>query len=441
MKTPIADFVKKYAESGFSRFHMPGHKGKSFLGFEKYDITEIAGADVLSTADGIIYESERNASSLFRTAHTYYSTEGSTASICAMLALVKGKNPLILAARNVHKAFVHACALLDFETEWLMPEVFSTILRCEITPQMVENKIKTSHKKPAAVYLTSPDYLGNLQNIAEIAQVCRKYNIPLLVDNAHGAYLGFLEKSLHPIHLGADACCDSAHKTLPVLTGGAYLHISKDAPAEFVQNAKSSLALFSSTSPSYLILQSLDLCNRCLADEFRSELDICIKKVDSMKDFIIKSGFSVLKSEPLKLTLDACESGYTGDELAEILRKNKAEPEYYDNRFIVLMLTPYNDDKDFEKLKNIFSTLKPREPKPLKDTTVAYPQKEMSVRDAVFAETEIVSVGSCVGRICAAPAVSCPPAVPIAISGEKITREIAELLASYGIDKIHVVKQ
>ena len=250
MNTPIIDFVKEYEQKNMARFHMPGHKGKNFLGVEMYDITEIDGADVLGTADGIIAESENNASVLFGTGHTYYTTQGSTTAICAMLALVKKQNGIILAARNVHKAFVHACALLDMDVQWLMDSGASTVLKCEVTAKTVEDKINSMAQKPVAVYLTSPDYLGNIQDIPQISKVCSKHNIPLLVDNAHGAYLGFLETSLHPIHLGATVCCDSAHKTLPVLTGGAYLHISKDAPKELIDNARASLALFSSTSPS-----------------------------------------------------------------------------------------------------------------------------------------------------------------------------------------------
>ena len=119
MKTPILDFVKQYREAKESRFHMPGHKGKSFLGMEDMDITEIDGADVLYSADGIIKESEDNLSSLFGTAHSFYSAEGSTLVIKAMLTLVSqnknGERPLILAGRNAHKAFIYGAALLDLD--------------------------------------------------------------------------------------------------------------------------------------------------------------------------------------------------------------------------------------------------------------------------------------------------------------------------------------
>ncbi|MFA7637001.1 MAG: hypothetical protein WCX81_04485 [Monoglobales bacterium] len=441
MNTPIFDFVKKYSASDISRLHMPGHKGKNFFGLEKFDITEVSGADVLSSAEGIIAESEKNASALFGSGRTFYSTEGSAAAICGMLALVGRGKTTILAARNVHKAFVHACALLDYNVDWIIPDDYTNLLKCEITAQNLEKKLLSSDKKPNAVYLTSPDYLGNIQNISEIAEVCRQYNIPLLIDNAHGAYLGFLEKSLHPIHLGATVCCDSAHKTLHVLTGGAYLHIAKDAPKEFAENAREKLSLFTSTSPSYLILQSLDLCNRYLFDGFREKLSVCIEKTDSLKDFISSCGFAVLKTEPLKITIESSRSGYSGNELAEILRENKIEPEFCDNDFVVLMFTPQNSDLDFIRVQAALKSIFPRRPKSQASVKIPSPQTKMPIREAVFAPSETVDVSTSIGRICAAPTVSCPPAVPIAVSGEIITDKTAELFKFYGIEKIKVVKK
>jgi arginine/lysine/ornithine decarboxylase len=377
---------------------------------------------------------------LFDTKHTFYTTQGSTTAIYAMLALVKKQTGVILAARNVHKAFIHACALLDMEAQWLMDSDASTVLKCEVSAKTVEDKIKALSEKPVAVYLTSPDYLGNIQNIPEISEVCKKYDVPLLVDNAHGAYLGFLEKTMHPIHLGATVCCDSAHKTLPVLTGGAYLHISKDAPKEFADKARGALALFSSTSPSYIILQSLDLCNRYINDKIREDLLDCVNKTNALKDYIKEKGFCVMGGEPLKITLDCNASGYTGDKMATVLRNNNIEPEFYDDRYLVLMITPQNDHEDFKLISNAFSDLKSKKPISETGLKISLPVKKMSVRDAVFAESETVDVDNSIGRICASPTVSCPPAVPIAVSGEEITEEVAKLFKYYGIDKILVVK-
>ncbi len=270
MTTPIVDFVRRYAQSGTARLHMPGHKGQSLLGCEPWDITEIRGADELYEAEGIIAQSEANATRLFGTAHTYYSTEGSSQCIRAMLCLAlqgaprTGKRPVLLAARNAHKALLYAAALLDFDIRWLWPapEDTGALCSCPVTVQALSaalEELVRQGRAPFGVYLTSPDYLGEMQDIAALSAVCDAHGVPLLVDNAHGAYLRFLPGgSRHPIDLGAAACCDSGHKTLPVLTGGAYLHLGPKAPVQEESTVRNALALFGSTSPSYLILQSLD---------------------------------------------------------------------------------------------------------------------------------------------------------------------------------------
>ena len=187
MKTPICDFVKDYADSGKMRLHMPGHKGVSHLGCEHLDITEIGGADVLYHSGGIIRESEENAAALFGTARTIYSTEGSSLCIRGMLYLAMqatGKRTF-LAGRNAHSTFVTACALLDADVEWLWGG--DTLTACSVTGQLLEITLNKTSEKPAAVYVTSPDYLGNVLDIAAIADVCHRHGVMLLVDNAHGA--------------------------------------------------------------------------------------------------------------------------------------------------------------------------------------------------------------------------------------------------------------
>ncbi|MBE6592479.1 MAG: aminotransferase class V-fold PLP-dependent enzyme [Ruminococcaceae bacterium] len=442
MKTPIADFVKKYAESGTSRFHMPGHKGRSVLGCEALDITEISGADVLYGADGIIAESESYASALFGSGHSFYSTEGSTLAIKAMLALIKkrsqGERTTVLAARNVHKAFVYACALLDIDAEWIYPEQFTHLCSCEVTPNTLETKLNAMTSLPDAVYVTSPDYLGNIADIARLSDVCHAYGIPLLVDNAHGAYLAFIEPSLHPLALGADMCSDSAHKTLPVLTGGAYLHVSKSYPAD-KDEIRAALALFASTSPSYLILQSLDLCNEYLAGEYCTELKECIKRFDSIKKALADRSVAVEQSEPLKLVLTKSKCSYSGFELADILREAFIEPEFYDADALVLMATPSLTPTDFDRLEKALLSLEPKSTASTEPPLPSVPERALSIREAVFSASETVATSDSVGRICASPTVSCPPAVPIVMSGEIIDKRSAELMLYYGIEKISVI--
>ena len=164
MNTPICDFVRRYAESRAVRMHMPGHKGHAFLGMEELDITEIDGADSLYEANDIIRESEENASALFG-CPTFYSAEGSSQCIRAMvyLALLHAKQqnrrPVIAAARNVHKTFLSAAALLDMDVMWLYPENRDSYLDCMISPDALDETLCGCGEKPAAVYLTSPDYL------------------------------------------------------------------------------------------------------------------------------------------------------------------------------------------------------------------------------------------------------------------------------------------
>ena len=444
MNTPIADFVRHYAASGTARLHMPGHKGRAFLGCEAMDITEIAGADSLYEADGIIRESEDNAARLFGSARTLYSTEGSSQCIRAMLSLcltcrAPGLRPVIVSARNVHKAFVFAAALLDLDVVWLWPEKMTSLCACEVSPGQLERTLSALDAPPAAVYITSPDYLGGQANLAALAEICHAHGTVLAVDNAHGAYLRFLSPSWHPLELGADICCDSAHKTLPVLTGGAYLHIAKSAPAAFAQQARQALALFGSTSPSYLTLCSLDLCNAYLADGYAQALSETIRRIGALRTRLAENGWKTLPSDPLKVTLDACAAGTTGAALAQQLRKRGVECEFADPETVVFMLTPETPQADLERLIGALGVCRESaRPRPV--LPMAKGERACSIREAVFAPHETMPARDALGRVCGAPTVACPPAIPIAVSGERITREALELLAHYGIDEVDVIK-
>ena len=447
MTTPIRDFVEKYVEGDALRLHMPGHKGASLLGFEAYDITEVAGADSLYEAEGIIRESERNASLLFG-CPTYYSTEGSSQCIRAMLYLVllhakeNGiDRPLILAGRNAHKTFHSAVALLDMDVEWLE----HGYLDCLVTPHGLEQefaRLAAEGILPSAVYLTSPDYLGNMLAIDQLADVCHNHGVLLLVDNAHGAYLRFLSPSRHPMDLGADICCDSAHKTLPVLTGGAYLHIGAHLSTSMKAHAKQALALFGSTSPSYLILQSLDVTNAVMADEdFAPSLLATAMRVEICRIRLTENGFTAHNAEPLKLTLYPNDYGYTGYQVAEYLRQNRIECEFADPNYLVLMFTPAISERDMMRLAEVLVSLPRRAPLLLCPPPSVCPERAMSVREALLSPSEILPARACIGRVLAAATVGCPPAVPIVASGEIIDESCLRCFEYYGIETCCVVKQ
>ena len=466
MKTPIVDFVRRYAASGTSRLHMPGHKGCGPLGCEQWDITEIQGADELYEAEGVIAESEANATALFGTAHTYYSTEGSSQCIRAMLALAlqsakpTGQRPVLCAARNAHKALLYAAALLDFDIQWLWPaaDAAGALCSCPVTPAELEAALTAGERAgqaPFAVYVTSPDYLGGVQDIAGLARVCTAHGLPLLVDNAHGAYLRFLPEDRHPVALGAAICCDTAHKTLPVLTGGAYLHLGQNAPVQDEAAVRNTLNLFGSTSPSYLILQSLDAANAALAGEWPRQLAECCAALETLRQALnaFAPGFARAGNapdrEPLKLTLDAAAVGYTGGELAQTLRSRAIECEYADPRYVVLMPTPANRPEDFARLREALLSLPKRPPLAVQSDAAlfralagqqAQTPPGCTIREAIFAPQEMVPARDAVGRICAMPTVSCPPAIPITVSGERVTPAAVQLMERYGIQKLSVRK-
>ena len=444
MDTPICDFVRRYCESGTLRLHMPGHKGHSLLGMESWDITEIDGADDLFHAEGIIRESEENASRLFG-CPTAYSTEGASLSIRAMLYLAhqharrQGKSPKILAGRNAHRSFLSAAVLLDLDVVWLNPAKNESYLSCAPTAKEID-EILSAPDAPTAVYVTSPDYLGGCADIASLAEVCHRHGAILLVDNAHGAYLKFLPISAHPMDLGADMVCDSAHKTLPALTGGAYLHLSDSLPEEILSQVKPAMALFGTTSPSYLLLASLDAVNGYLDNGYREKLADTAEEIRRLRDVLSYNGYVLYGEEPLKLTVSTKPYGYEGVNFADALREYGVECEFADRDFAVMMLTPETGKDGIARLREALLSIPKRLAITERPPEMGLPKKVMSIREAAMAAKETVAAKDSLGRILADVSVSCPPAVPIVVSGERIDEDALRCFSYYGIKTCTVVK-
>lgn len=441
MHTPIYEFLTRYAAQDPLRMHMPGHKGRG-LGSAldaafPLDITEIPGADSLFDAAGIIAESEANAAAWYHTAGTVYSTAGSTLCIQTMLALMQQEHRRVLAVRNVHRAFLTASVLLGLEVEWIYPTYTGGILSGTVTPAQIAAALDAS-PMPACVYVTSPDYLGHCADIAGIAAVCHAHQAPLLVDNAHGAHLGLFSPSRHPIALGADLCCDSAHKMLPALTGCAYLHTSQP---RYTARAKAAMSLFGSTSPSYLLLASLDLCNAYLAEHGAADLARVTAALTMLRQKL-SDCWRFYPGEPLHLTICAAESGMEGTELAQRLEGEGIFCEYADRDFTVLLCGCPTTLQELQRLQDALRRIaalrgQPRQPEPF---SLPVPEQVCSMRRAALGDYETVPVEAAEDRICAGVHVPCPPAIPIAVSGERISGACINIFRRYGIPTVDVVK-
>ena len=380
MNTPIVDVLEQYKHSDLSRLHMPGHKGgsdtfKTMPGWLSdvyaYDITEVKGADDLYNPSGIIQESEKNASEIFGT-DTFYVTEGSSQAIKAMIWLAKryweksypaqaeGEigpeyQPYLFVIGKFHKALLHAAELLNISLVKIEEDVLSAN---EIINKMYDNFVEEVN--PIGVYVTYPDYFGRVSDLAALKRELLPLNIPLLVDGAHSAYFKFLDgdkspEYLHPVDCLSDISCTSAHKTLPALTGAAYIHINESF-SEVMHEAKYALGMFGSSSPSYLIMASLDAFN-AEAEYFKESLEAFCNKADILKNEISEMGFNVSKSDPLRIVVRA-DDRFSGNDFAACLREQKCEPECCDEGYVVMMLTPYNSDEDLIRIKESFLSLK-----------------------------------------------------------------------------------
>lgn len=446
MDTPIYDFLCNLIKKDTSRFFMPGHKGNintnnDFEMINKYDITEINGADALYSADSIIKNSEDNASRLFGSKATLYSAGGSTLCIQTMCQLIRKKGRKIIASRNAHMSFVNSCILLDLEPVWILPEQSDEYGVCgNVTPNQVKDCIK-ENLDAVAVYITTPDYLGNVCDIKAISKICDEYKIDLLVDNAHGAYLKFLDKSYHPIDLGATMCCDSAHKTLPVLTSGAYLHLSNKCAYEKSQ-VKNIMNMFGSTSPSYLVLCSLDLCNDYLQNKARKDYELLKSRICAIKEKMQEKGIFYLenKIDFCKITIDANKTGYTKEKLCELLSECNIEYEYANSEYIVLLLSPFLRDIDFKRLDDFINIVTPKTSIKKQGLSYKIPKKIMSPKKAFDSQSEIIHIDESENRVCASTISLCPPGVCAIVCGEQIDKQTKKILKNSGNINIKVVK-
>lgn len=425
LNTPICNFLEKYTADNRLRLHMPGHNGEF-----PHDITEVLGADSLYDTDrsgGIIAASEAFAASLFGSKRTCYSCGGSTLAIQTGLALLKARGcKTIAASRYSHRAFADACAALQLEIKWLYPaEYLSADVKYDARAMVGAD----------ALFITNIDYYGGTWQFVNP-------NVPVLVDNAHGAYLRFIDKRqfgkeyLHPLELGFPLMsAESAHKTLPVLTGGAYLHFADGVD---FSRAKEFMPMFGSSSPSYLILESLDRFNGLITQNVQMVNNAC-EAVMALKQDLEMCGTPLVKSDPLRITINARECGMSGPEYAAALRSNGVECEMADDNFVVLMFSAVTTLEDCERAEMAVKFVLNRPPKPLVKFPHIKATQGMPMWEALYKPRKLVPIEAARGEICAEMKAVCPPGIPLIFPGEIIDHTTAEILKARGINKIHIV--
>ncbi|WRS27270.1 aminotransferase class I/II-fold pyridoxal phosphate-dependent enzyme [Oscillospiraceae bacterium MB08-C2-2] len=439
--TPLREALEEYLAKDFSRLHMPGHKGLPLYPFGetfRYDVTEVEGTDSLYQASGAIAETEKRFSALYGTAASLLSAGGSTLCIQAMLALAVGAGGKVIAARNAHIAAVSAMALLDIQPVWVSPrydEAYSFLGAVEpaaVAAALAENP------DAKAVYITSPSYFGILSDIPTLAALCHSKGVFLLVDNAHGAHLPFVKRNLHPIAQGADLCCDSLHKTLPVLTGGALLHIGNP---RFVAGAKAAMALFGSTSPSYLIMLSMDAALPYLEQKAAGDFAALVQRTASLQRLARARGFFIPDEpcDPTRLTIGFGEVGMTREAFSRHLREYKIEPEYLSHNMAVLLPAPQSPLRDWGRLYRMLDVVSPA-PSLTFAPPPTLPQRACSLREAVFAPKESIPVDAALGRVAGELYAPCPPGVPLAVAGEILDEFALYCLKSAGLLHVNVLQ-
>ena len=449
---PVYDMLRRLKAKGRASFHTPGHKGRAGLlgGLNSLvnDVTELPDTASLYDGGDAIEKAELMAAEAFGSNLTLFSAGGCTLCIQTMLSLAGREGGRVLFARNSHRSAVNAAALLGIDPLWAWPSGKNG----QVTKEDIERVIQ-EHPDLGAVYVTSPDYYGNLADIPAIAGICRRYGVPLLADNAHGSHLGAF--GLHPLLLGADMTADSAHKTLPVLTGGAMLHIGRAGESCPIDRstAKASMALFGSTSPSFPVLASLDLARDWWQRAGVQAYRITAEAVESLANTAKRHGIGALSGimrDPARLTLDTSALGVDGAAAAVYFRGHGCEPEYSDAHFVVFIVTPFNTPEELRRLDNAIKGLpgelrrgrfigKKTHP-PVYEYTGKHPVPALPPRDALLLPFEAVDAKEAAGRISARAVCPCPPGIAAVVPGEILEAETVEKLELCGFERLIVVK-
>lgn len=471
--------LQAYVAQGLYPMHMPGHKRQSFgdLPYE-WDVTEVPGTDDLHHATGILAEAMQRTAELYGVSKTWYLVNGSTVGLLSGIRAIAPYGSEVIIARNCHKAVYHAIELQDLHVHWIWPhrdsefDIYEGIGPAEIADALEQNP------DSKAVILTSPTYEGIVSDIRGIAEVCHRHTsgahpqgVPLLVDEAHGAHLGFHD--FFPdsaVRQGADVVIQSPHKTLPSLTQTAWMHLPQGSLVD-PDAIERELDVFETSSPSYPLMVSLDTCTGILREHGD---DLCETYVTNMRMILqpVLDGLEHLQAfgwnygcddrqiydaDPSKILISGrgCEIDgrpCTGAYLAEILREEfHVETEMHLGWNVLAMTSICDSAEGLQRLADALSTMDRRaktNEKPYNDSgltdSVNISEACMTIADATRLPQERVAAEQAVGRIAAEYVYAYPPGIPVAVPGERITAEALQEIAdwsSQGATIIHSARR
>jgi len=424
---------------------MPGHKNNKEF-FNKYlnaidlidmDLTEIPGTDNLHDPENIIKQSQIKLSKCYKSLKSYFLVNGSTSGILSMIFAVTKRNDKILINRNAHKSAMNAIILNDLDPIYIIPKIDKENgLILGIDNEELE-EILIKEKDIKVVFLTYPTYEGFCFDIEKTIKIVKKYNKLLVIDEAHGSHFIMNDEfPMSSIDFGADVVVQSAHKNLPAFTQGAYLHVNNN---ELVGNVEKYLKIFQSSSPSYLIMSSLDASVDFILKEGKEKSDILIKNIKSFYEKMKKSNYKLLNMGILdnrtvydydisKIVISPLNIGITGQELEKILRNEyKIQIEYSTYNFCLFIATVFNNKSDFNKL---FYSLLDIEKKYKKEKLIS---KEGLILKKIITKIrigeidkydfELINLEKSLNRISYESVVPYPPGIPLINPGEVITKE------------------
>ena len=444
----IYDKLVNYSESDYYGFHMPGHKrNKNIINCRlpyEIDITEIEGFDDLHHAKDLLLDAQKRAADVYHADETCFLINGSTSGLLSAIMGSTSKGDRILVARNCHKSVYHAIYMNELRPVYLYPGFLDEVeLNGQILVEDIENAIE-KYDDIKAVVITSPTYDGVVSDVKRIAEVLHEKKIPLIVDEAHGAHFGF-----HPYFpqsanvLGADIVINSLHKTLPALTQCAVIHMN--GPYADRKNVRKYLHILQTSSPSYILMASMDNCIRLLQDHGRECFDQYVSLLDQTRERLkgLKHMRMVETSEfdKSKILISVNHTDMTGKELYEVLlEKYHLQMEMSAGTYILAMTSIGDTKEGMDRLVNalyeIDSQLTDREnhfdfrlPK-LEQVYTSAQIDEILKRNPQFV-TESLSYSQCEGKISTEYAYVYPPGIPLIVPGERISKEAVELLHSY----------